>query len=154
MTDHTPEDERRGALLRILTAHYHALIAARSDEGVLKEYSTLLRFLRSGKGSLIGDILRRAHSDHRPQKLPTLSDEKLRSASLDDIERMVNDEATQRKDLEFIAIQRFSVPRGSMRSFSNRRMLVDKLRALIDNERTHETIREVARGQAKRTSAY
>ena len=100
------------------------------------------------------DILHRAHSSRGTGGPPTLTADELRSSSLDDIERLVSNDATPRKNLEFVAIQRFSVPRGSMRSFSNRRMLVDKLRALIDNERTHEAIREVARGQAKRTSAY
>jgi hypothetical protein len=87
-----------------------------------------------------------------PRLLPTLTDEELRRASLDDIAKLVSDEETPRKHLECIAIQRFSVPRGSMRSFSNKRMLVDKILTLIANERTHETIGAVARGQAKQTT--
>jgi len=63
---------------------------------------------------------------------------------------MVSNDAIARKDLEFIAIQRFGVPRGSMRSFSNRQMLVDELRTLISNERVHETIRVFGREAAER----
>jgi hypothetical protein len=70
-------------------------------------------------------------------------------ASLSEIEQLVNRVDLSRKDLEHIAIQRFSVPRGSMRSFSNRQMLLDKLHSLISNERTHETISSVARGEGK-----
>jgi hypothetical protein len=79
--------------------------------------------------------------------------EELRNASLDDLDRIVGNDATPRKDLEFTAVERFSVPRGSMRSFSNRKMLVDKLRVLVDNERTHEAIGEIARGRLGRSSS-
>jgi hypothetical protein len=146
MADKVPENRGSGSLLEVLTAHYRALVAARSDEILLRQYAVLLRFLRSGKGKFLEAA---AHAEERAVSRPTLSEEELRRASLDDIARLVGDEATPRKDLEFIAIQRFSVPRGSMRSFSNRRMLVDKLLTLIANERTHETISAVARGQAK-----
>jgi hypothetical protein len=147
--DRIPETKKRGGLLNVLTAHFHALVAAGSDETILRQYSALLRFLKSGKGELLEAA---AHAERRARAsrpLPTLSEEELRRASLDDLARLVSDEATPRKELEFIAIQRFSVPRGSMRSFSNKRMLVDKLLTLIANERTHETIGAVARGQAK-----
>jgi hypothetical protein len=154
MTDQTRDTEESAALLKALTAHFHSLVAAGGDKTVLEQYSRLLRFLKSARGAFLEDLEHRGHSRGHSVGLPTLTAEDLRGASLDDISRLVNDEATSRKNLEFIAIQRFSVPRGSMRSFSNRRMLVDKLRALIDNERTHEAITEVARGQAKRTSAY
>ena len=70
--------------------------------------------------------------------------------SLGDLEELVNNEGTSRADLEFVAAERFSVPRGSMRSFSNREMLIAKLRTLIGNERTHQTIGAVARGESKR----
>lgn len=148
MTDGAPDNKDSGMLLKAITAHYHSLVAAGSDETILKQYAALLRFLRSGKAQFLGEP---GHSKNRTDTrklLPTLSDEELRRASLDDIDRLVSDESTTRKNLEYIAIQRFSVPRGSMRSFSNRKMLVDKLRTLIGNERTHETISAVARGQA------
>jgi hypothetical protein len=152
MRSGTPNNKQSEVLLKVLTAHYHALVSARSDETLLKEYSALLRFLKLRKTRSLEDS---AHAEHRTdtsRPLPTLTAEELRKASLDDIDKLVCDDVTSRKDLEYIAIQRFSVPRGSMRSFSNRRMLVDKLRALIDNERTHETIGAVARGQSKQRS--
>lgn len=139
-------------LLKVLTAHYRALVAARSDETILRQYASLLRILKSKRPHFLderGDskAARSAHS--RP--LPTINEDELRKASLNDLERIVTDAGTARKDLEFIAIRRFSVPHGSMRSFSNKEMLVDKLRSLIGNERTHETIGGVAREQGKRT---
>jgi len=135
----------------VLTAHFRALVSARSDDSVLRQYSALLRFLKSGKGKFLESSFQAGHRADHGRPSATLSDEELRRASLDDLEKLVNDEATPRKDLECIAIQRFSVPRGSMRSFPNKRMLVNKLLTLIANERTHETIGAVARGQTKQT---
>jgi len=150
MADSTPDKKESGVLLKVLVAHFRALVSARSDETVLRQYSALLRFLKSGKGKFLEAPFHAEHRTDHSRPLTTLSDERLRKASLDDIAKLVNDEATPRRDLEYIAIQRFSVPRGSIRSFSNKRMLVDKLLTLIANERTHETIGAVARGQAKR----
>lgn len=152
MRDGVPDKKDNGTLLKVLTAHYHSLVAARSDETILKQYAALLRFLRSGKTQFLEERGQSKHRADTRKLMPTMSDEELRRASLDDIDRLVSDESTTRKNLEYIAIQRFSVPRGSMRSFSNRQMLVEKLRTLISNERTHETISAVARGQAKQTS--
>ena len=92
---------------------------------LLKQYSALLRFLKSGKGKLLENSFDAEPRIGATRQLPTLGEEELRRASLDDIAKWVSDEATPRKDLEFIAIQRFSVPRGSMRSFSNKGMLIE-----------------------------
>lgn len=142
----TPDSGDKGILLRALTAHFKALVAARSDEALLTQYSALLRFLRSQpQGFLAGHSrAKRAEASSQPPDSPDLL-----SVSLAELERIVDDEATPRRLLENIAVQRFSVPRGSMRSFSNRQMLVDKLRSLISNEQTHQTIGKVARGETK-----
>jgi hypothetical protein len=149
MMETKPEKKGRGTLLKILSAHYNALIAAGGDNAVLKQYAALLRFLKSEKGRFLDDPDEAVQRTGAGPRLTGLNEEDLRRASLDDVVKLVNDDATPRKDLEYIAIERFSVPRGSMRSFSNRRMLIDKLLTLIDNERTHETIGAVARGQTK-----
>ncbi len=151
MTNGTSDIKCSGDLLKVLTAHYRALVSARSDEMVLRQYSALLRFLRSDKCEFLKKDLHAERHIAPPSSL-SLSDEEIRKASLGDIETIVNNDATTRRDLERIAIQRFSVPRGSMRRFSNRKMLLDKLLTLIDNERTHETIGSVARGEGKRTA--
>lgn len=145
MTDETPNDKGSGVLMKVLTAHYRALVSARGDETLLRQYAALLRFLKSRGPRFLEKPVSGKQPATPSRVLPTLSDEDLRKASLDDLEKLIGDEATSRKDLECVAIKRFSVPRGSMRTFSNKRMLVDKLRTLIGNERTHETIGEVAR---------
>jgi hypothetical protein len=152
MTDETPDNRDSGALLKVLTAHYRVLVSARSDANILRQYASLLRFLKSKPPHFPDE--RGDPKDARPARarpIPTINEEELRKASLDDLEIIITDAKTVRKDLEFIAIQRFGVPHGSMRNFANREMLVDKLRTLIGNERAHEAIGAVAREQGKRT---
>jgi hypothetical protein len=149
MIEGTPDNQDHGALLKVLTAHYRALVSARSDETILRQYSTLLRFLKSKPPHFLNE--RGDAKAHSSPPVPTITEEELSKASLDDLERIVTDATTTRKELEFIATRRFSVPHGSMRSFANREMLVDKLRTLIGNERAHEAIGAVAREQRKRT---
>ncbi len=151
MTSTRSDEKDIDALLKVLSAHFNALVSARSDETVLRQYSALLRFLKTRNSAFLRSPSLEKHRPEPSRLLPTLTEEEIRGASLDDLDKLVSNEATARKDLEFIAIQRFSVPRGSMRSFSNKRMLIDKLKTLISNERTHQTIGAVARGQAKQT---
>ena len=143
-------------LLHVLAAHYKALVAARSDDTVLRKYSLLLRFLKTRNGSLFKTETSAKSKIAQPRGLSNngLSEEELTNASLDEVERLVSDPTTPRKELERIAIRRFSVPRGSMRSFSNRQMLEEKLRTLINSERTHETIGVVAREQGRLSSEF
>jgi hypothetical protein len=142
------ETSESDLLLKVLTTHFHSLVSAKCDEVLLKQYSALLRFLRSRKGRSLEELFGAADRQ-RSRGTATVNAEQLRRMTLAELEKFVNDEATTRANLEFVAAERFSVPRGSMRSFSNRPMLVTKLRTLIANERTHQTIGAVARGQAK-----
>jgi hypothetical protein len=144
-------DERLGgALLKVLRANYNALVSACSDESVLKQYSALLRFLRSQPRDFLEAYAQPKRRTDEPLLAPVIRGEELQAAPLDELERLVNDDGISRKHLEWVAIERFSVPRGSMRSFSNRQALVEKLRSLIDNERAHQIIGAVARGPQKR----
>jgi hypothetical protein len=136
-------------LLKMLTAHYNTLVLARSDETILKQYSALLRFLRSQPDDFLRGHAPTSRHNEESALLPVLLEQGLQTASLDDLQSFVTDEQVPRKHLERVAIERFSVPRGSMRSYSNRQMLVEKLLSLIDNERAHQIIGAVARGQTK-----
>lgn len=150
MANATSDNQDSDALLKVLAAHYRALVSARSDETVLRQYALLLRALKSNPFQFLDERGNAKAPSAGSRTLPTINEAVLHNASLDELEKIVTDDGTARKDLEFIAIQRFSVPRGSMRRFSDKQMLVNKLRTLIGNERTHETIGAVARDQEKR----
>jgi hypothetical protein len=149
----THEEGTADDLLDVLKAHLQSLVSARSDETLIRQYSELLRFLRSQpRGFLDRPVHLKGHSA-RPRLTSGLNDEDLTTASLVEVERLVEDAATPRVDLEVIAMRRFGVPSGSMRSFSNKQMLLDKLRSLIRNERAHSTIGALARGEKQTSEA-
>lgn len=138
------------SLLKVLASQYDVLASAQCEESVLKDYAGLLRYLGSARKEDIDRIF--SDTPNLFSKLateaPQHADADLRIISLDEAEKLTNDETTPRKYLERIAIHRFNIPKGSMRSFSNRQLLVDKLLTVIRNERTHTTIDLVARGQS------
>ena len=121
----TNMDEKRGdgkiggGLLKVLTANYNALVSARADEGILKQYSALLRFLRAQPSDFLEGFIHEKRRPEELQLLPGIIREGLQTAPLNELEKLVNDDGIPRKYLERIAIERFSVPRGSMRSFWN-----------------------------------
>lgn len=135
-------------LLKVLSKHYDILVSAGSDKTLLKEYSALLKFLRSMKREEFDRIFSRtsARLPKLPQSQPQFDDSEIVNFSIAQLDNLINEEGTSRKLLERIAIHRFNVPAGSMRSFSNRRMLVEKLLTLVQNEQAHSTIDSVARG--------
>lgn len=145
-TNYGKDQGRATALLGLLTKQYELLVAAKCDESILKEFSALLRSLRNAKVSEHKGIFESGTSSARGrQRLPQVSDETIARMSLGDVEKLLDDDTTPRKLLERVAILRFRVPKGSMRSFANRRMLIDKLAALVGNEQAHTTIETVAR---------
>lgn len=137
-------------LIKVLGEQRRALVAAQSDEELLRQYGALIRFLRG----VASQELERIFGEHRsPLKSETseqleLSEAEIANMPGNDVEKIINDEATPRKLLEQIAIHRFQVPRGSIRRFSNRGMLIQKLVNLLRNEQAHSAIEAVARGQA------
>lgn len=152
MTQKKSASGKHTSLYSVLAAHLRSLIAAGCDPDIVNEYSDLLRLLKSRNERSREYYFPHADdSNFRQSVKPAARDLSIMDASLDELLNIATDETTARKDLERIAIQRFGVPRGSMRSFSNRRILVEKLRALIRNELAHETIGRVARRQDNRT---
>src|SRR6266404_1970069 len=89
MTDKPPDNQESGALLKVLTAHYRALVSARSDEPILRQYASLLRFLKSKPPHFLDE--RGDARSHRSRPVPTIIDVELRKASLDDLEKIVSD---------------------------------------------------------------
>jgi hypothetical protein len=140
-------------LLKLLDEQHHVLVAAGGDKRIILEHRALIQFLKSASTQ----DLRRIFST--PALSRSLTAPQLTSAQLveelpetelahianSEVEKLIENEKTPRRYLERIAIHRFNVPRGSMRSFSNRRLLIEKLQTLIQNEQTHIAIEEVAR---------
>jgi hypothetical protein len=137
-------------LVKLLSDQRRALVTAGCDETILVQYAALIRFLKSATANEIGRIFVEPAITRKTEAEETeWSDEQVSNMPGAKVQSVIDDDSTLRKLLERIAILRFHVPRGSMRSFSNRQMLVAKLLTLLQNEQTHATIETVARGQVE-----
>ncbi len=136
-------------ILRVLNEQRQVLAIAGAETLLLQQYVDLIRFLRHAESHELRRIFLRVQVSDKVEArhTPTLSEAALVNMPGPEIEKVINSENTTRKDLERLAIVRFRVPSGSMRRFSNREMLVDKILTLLRNELAHRTIEEVARGQ-------
>lgn len=135
------------ALQKVLEGNLRALIAAQADRALIEQYSRLLSFVKKhGLDGLERKTRKPSMSTRLDSRIPPKN---VLELPLEELLRFVTDESVPRKQLEVVAADRFGVPRGSMRSFSNRRMLVDKLRTLIRNEQAHATIRNLAKSDPK-----
>lgn len=140
-------DDVHEQLLKVLTSHYRSLVESESREDLLKRYSSLLRFMK--REPAIFDREPKASSSALLPQVQASSQIDLKTISLSELRSYVDNEETTRKELERVASERFSVPTGSMRSFSSRRMLIEKILTLIENEQAHSIIGSVARGGNK-----
>ncbi|NIK46525.1 hypothetical protein [Variibacter gotjawalensis] len=134
--------------LRILDAYRRSLVHADASDDILRAYSAILRHLRSEK------VEQAIERDAAPKNASATSvvippHETVAKLTLEEVERLANDENSPRKLLEALAVARFGVPKGSLRSFSNIASLKERIFTHIQNERTHQTISSVAREQKR-----
>lgn len=137
-------DHNRSATKEIsalLEANLRILQLAKADDWIIDEFKLLIEHVKGSSGR---DIFYQKRTDERP--LPDLmSETKVRELSIEEVTSIINDERVPRRLLEQIAIQRFGVPKGSMRKWGSKESLRDKISTMLRNERTHRTIGEVAR---------
>ncbi|MFA4902562.1 MAG: hypothetical protein WC600_07430 [Desulfobaccales bacterium] len=129
-------------LLKILKLNFEYLERANADQNLLAVYGTLLEYLGNIKyQDLINFLSRKQDRTLFGQQLRTeLSEQEISRLSLDDINSIIHDRENTRKDLERIAILRFGMTKGETSKIKNKEILIERLQALIDNERTHESI--------------
>jgi hypothetical protein len=134
----------RGAM-RVLDAQRKMLIDAGAEHGTIDALSAIIRHL-NGLSEL--SVLKIVDGKRHRDSLRSRKDQDAAiaaNATLDTIEELLSNERTTRLQLEAIAIGRFQVPRGSLRSLGNIDQLRDKISTLVRNERAHETISSVAK---------
>jgi Tfp pilus assembly protein PilP len=141
----TPVPSLYRTVIRVLSVQQRALMEAGASDELLDMYRAVVRYLSQISDDELNRILRPQPARYQEkQTRDTISLSEAEALSLDQIEQLVADDKTSRKTLEAIAIGRFEVPRGSMRSFANIEMLKTKLTTLVQNERTHLTISSIA----------
>lgn len=131
-------------LKRSLNNVLHGLEMSKSDPALRVAYQQLLEFLSSDSNQelVFGKLTLIKQTSRVPSTFPT--DKEIAKFNTADLEKILSDEEVSKTFLSHIAEIRFSVTRGALSKLS-REALCLKLRNLIENEKTHETISRVAR---------
>lgn len=138
------------AAVKILDAQRRILIDSRAEADLTEAMSAIIRHLHGLSDSAVHKIV----SGPRHKESLALRKNKEASAasslSLDDVEALLSDPTTTRLKLEAIAVGRFEVPKGSLRSLGTVDQLREKIITLANNERAHQTISSVAKDAGNR----
>lgn len=134
-------------IIRLMLAQQRLMIEAGSPEPLTSSFKAVIQFLMQLPDEEKARALGVEHMNKRAPRLENfISLTDAATLTLDEIEKIISDADISRKTLETIAIGRFQVPRGSMRSFTRVSTLREKIAVLVLNERTHGTIASVAKG--------
>src|SRR4051794_8914279 len=117
MTGNIAQSKNKRSLQKVLESNLSALVAADADKALVDQYLALLSVLKRYGLEGIEERLKPP-----PKRAPREGQRKIPdnfvTMSLEELLALVSDEQLSRKGLEQIAIGRFGVPSGSMRSFS------------------------------------
>jgi hypothetical protein len=128
--------------VRLIEAQRKILIDAGGQSEVLDAYAHIVRHLNRIPAKEIAKVMG-VKAEVR-ETVPQIPPEVARRMSHSELQVLISNPTTTRKLLESIAVYRFGVPKGSMRSFGNIATLKEKLKTLMDNERSHEIISSIA----------
>lgn len=133
------------AALKVLEIQRQLLSEANAEPGTLHALGAIIKHL-NGLSEI--NVMKIISGRQRREILRKRKDHEAASTidmTLDVVEQILADQTTTRSQLEAIAVGRFQVPRGSLRSLGNIDQLRDKIATLAQNERAHETISSVAK---------
>jgi hypothetical protein len=145
MTDEKSIISQYREAVRILDAHRRLLVDARSSPEILETMSAIIKHLHGlsdiGIVNIIGGKRHKENLKDRRRKQA----EDAATMTLPEVEKVLDNPKTGRVQLEAIAVGRFQVPSGSLRSLGGIDQLREKIMTLAQNERAHETISSVAK---------
>ncbi|MGN7124228.1 hypothetical protein [Methylorubrum thiocyanatum] len=145
MIDNRDPLSRLKAALQVIDSQRKILSDSKSDEMLVRDLSAIVRYLNSMSISQASHILEKAHRRGHDQKKNQAEDfTQAYNLNLDDIQSIIDSENVTRGELESIAVGRFQVPKGSLRSIGNMEQLKMKVSTLVQNERSHQTISKLA----------
>jgi hypothetical protein len=131
------------AVIKILETERKLLESAQSSREILNIYTAILKHLRQLSPEEVHKLSSQPRIKAQRDQVAPIFDLHMAELALSDVERIVESENSSRKVLEAVAIERFRVPKGSMRSFPTVQSLKEKIRTLARNERAHQTILSV-----------
>jgi hypothetical protein len=136
------------AALRLIDDQCQMLKKARAEEGLTLAIEAVLRYLHRLPPAQLDKLRGVPPKSTEAFKDRQSYERSVADLDLDSVQKVLDDEDTPRHKLEGIAIGRFKVPRGSMRSMGAIEQLRETLQTYVRNERAHESISKVAQGRS------
>ena len=131
--------------VRILDAQRRLLIDAKSSPEIIETMGAIMRHLHGLSDIGIIKITGGARHKENLKERKRKHAEEAAAMTLAEVEKALDNPKTSRTQLEAIAVGRFQVPSGSLRSLGALEQLREKIMTLVQNERAHETISSVAK---------
>jgi len=128
--------------VEIILAYRRSLSALGARKDVIDSLDAALAILKSPD---VNSAFPEISGTNMKKSEDVLRDKDVATLPEPEIAAIINDKEVTRRTLERIAIERFSVPKGSMRSYPNIMLLKEKLKTLMQNDVTHQAISEVSR---------
>lgn len=145
------EIKQAKVLLGLLKQNLKFLRDAGADIELVEIYTRLLKVLQSRGDDGILALIHKSDKKTRTKsrKLDdTLSNTAIREMDIKEVETLIHGQKLTRKYLEQIAAERFGLTKGALSAISNREQLISRIDTLIDNEKTHESIRRRASSES------
>ena len=134
-------------LIKLLENNYKYLLEANANSKILANYKSLLQHLKSRKEHDINLIIGASKTSKQSKQKIELSNDQINNLDLEEIQKLLEDKNTSRKIIEFIAIMRFDMTESEAKGISNKQKFVDQIFSIIENEKTHDSIKRIASKQ-------
>lgn len=133
------------AAVRILDTQRRILIESRAEADIVDALSAIVRHLNGLSDTAVQKIIAGPRQKDMARARKEQEAAAASEMSLDRVSEALSNAETTRAQLEAIAVGRFQVPRGSLRSLGSMEQLREKISTLVENERTHQNISSVAK---------
>lgn len=127
--------------VKVIDGQKRLLASAQADKDILEAYDAIVKYLYRLSPSRVEQLVGgqgRTNQDLKPEEI-----ERAKALSLNEIEKMLNDESTSKKELEAVAVGRFDYPKGSLRSIGKAENLKQLIFSFVSNEKAHSSIKNL-----------
>ena len=131
-------------LLKLLDSNYKYLLGANANSKILNNYKSLLKYLKSRQEHDIKLILKVPKASRQSKPKTELSDDQINNLNLEEIQKLLENKNTPRKIIELVAVKKFDMSYSEVKSISNKQKFVDQLFSIIENLKTHDSIKRMA----------
>lgn len=145
MSEQNPRNDDFKKAVRIISSQREQLRHADAPQSIIDALEKIVSHLNRLPPHAVNRLIGNAGQKSPKQERLEQQIERAKSLSIKEVERIIERSEISRLELEAIAIGRFEVPKGSMRSFTNIDLLREKLQTFVQNEKSHIAISRLAK---------